>query len=215
MIKTKLLISTILFLGVATSFAQQKAVISESGKEVILYNDGTWKYVFEDESGVIKIDTVIQKKPVKSTLLVKGTKFNYGVWINPAKWSYSKTKESTTVPSEYSFSLKGEDAYGMIIPERIEIPLDELSNIAFLNAKNNAPDVEIVKKEVRKINGINVIFMQMEGTMKGIKFVYLAYYYSFENGSIQFVVYTSKSLLERYKSSMTELLNGLVILNNK
>jgi len=214
MFKNKLLCA-LLFFVISTSFAQQKAIISESGKEVILLNDGTWKYVFEDESGVIKIDTILQKKSIKSTFLLKGVKINYGVWLNNSKWAFTKSKESDNGPSEYIFTLKGEDAYGMIIPERIEIPIDELSNIAYQNAKNSAPDVKIIKKEFRKINGITVVFMQMEGTMKGINFVYYGYYYSYENGSIQFVTYTAKSLLERYKTAMTDLLNGLVIITKK
>jgi hypothetical protein len=51
----------------------------------------------------------------------------------------------------------------------------------------------------------------MEGTIQGIKFVYLGYYYSDKHGSIQFITYTSKNLLKDYRADMETLLNGFVL----
>jgi hypothetical protein len=50
----------------------------------------------------------------------------------------------------------------------------------------------------------------MDGTMKGIKFTYFGYYYSNAEGTVQFITYTSQNLLDKYKESIEELLNGLV-----
>jgi len=51
----------------------------------------------------------------------------------------------------------------------------------------------------------------MEGTIKGIQFDYLSYYYSDTNGSIQFITYTSKNLLKHYQGEMEALLNGFIL----
>lgn len=194
------------------SYSQTKAVITESGKQVELFDDGTWKYVFDDPSGSIKIDTIILTKPKLSDFLLKSTKLKYGVWVNKTKWDFSKNEKVGGTPTEYNFRLKNEDAYGVIIAEKVEIPIDNLLDIAFQNAQSASSDIQLVKKECRKVNGKYIYFMQMEGTMKGIKFVYLGYYYSDSNGSIQFLTYTSQNLMKQYKKEMEALLNGFVII---
>jgi len=190
---------------------QKKAVVTESGKEVLLFDDGTWKYVFDDPSGSVKIDTIIMSKPKESGYFIESIKLKYGVWINKKRWTFQKSVSDGTIPSEYTFKLNGEDAYGMIIAEKIEIPIDNLLDIAFQHAKNAATDAKIIKQECRKVNGKVIHFMQMEGTLQGIKFVYLGYYYSDSNGSVQFLTYTSKNLLSQYKEEMESLLNGFII----
>ena len=82
-------------------------------------------------------------------------------------------------------------------------------DIAFNNAKKVAPDVQIVTKEKRLVKDKTIHFMQMKGTIQGIKFTYLGYYYSDSHGSLQFLTYTSQNLLENYRAEMENLLNGL------
>ena len=52
--------------------------------------------------------------------------------------------------------------------------------------------------------------MQLNGTIKGIKFTYFGYYYSSDKGSAQFITYTFQSLFKQYKPEMEKLLNGFV-----
>ena len=80
-----------------------------------------------------------------------------------------------------------------------------------LNAKSIAPDIKVVMEEYRIINGKKVFCMQMNGTTQGVKFSYFGYYYAYEHGTIQFITYTSQSLLNEYKPDMEELLNGFTI----
>lgn len=167
------------------SNCQKKAVIKDSGKEVELFDDGTWKYVISDLSGSIKIDTVILNKSRESDYLIKSAKLNYGIWINKKKWAYAKSKDEEVTPTEFTFRLLGQDAYGMIISERIEIPIDNLLDIAFQNAQQAAPDIKLITKELRRINGNLVYFMQMEGTIQGVKFVYYYLYLNNNTPSIQ------------------------------
>jgi hypothetical protein len=206
-----LLFYSLILLVNMNAYCQKKAVITESGKEVELFDDGTWKYKVDDSIGSVKSDTAIFTKLRESNFLVESTKLKYGIWINKKKWNIIKDQNTEDTPSEFSFTLKGEDAYGMIIAERIEIPIDNLLEIAIQNAKSAAPDAKIVRQECRKVNGILLHFMQMEGTIKGIRFDYLSYYYSDTNGSVQFITYTSKNLLKKYQGEMEALLNGFII----
>lgn len=189
--------------------------ITDKGEKVFLYENGTWKY--ENDSlnenspnNVIPYENneYSYTKSKNATFLVKSDKTKSGVWIDPKKWSFKKSKPTSA--SEYKFySIKG-DLYGMLIAEKISLPLESLVNIAISNAKEAATNVEIVKKEYRIVNGLKVAMMQMTGKIQGIVFIYFGYYYTGERGSFQMLTYTSQNLFEQNKNEMEELLNGFV-----
>lgn len=195
--------------AVLYAVGQQKAV-TEKGDEVILYENGTWRYVNEDASPSNAIPTNPTKfvKPSGSSFLLKSKRVNVGFWLNPRIWSFQKAEENAD--AEYELQLKNEDLYGMVIAEKVEIPLTSLRSIAIENAKSVAPDLRIVKEEYRIVNGLKVLLLQMNGTMEGIKFTYYGYYYSNENGTVQFITYTAQNLMKSYRNECEDLLNGLV-----
>lgn len=192
--------------------AQQKAV-TETGEEVILFEDGTWKYQNEDQISEKETPTNSKKfiKDKELTFLIKSSKLNIGVYLNPKIWSFKKATDNPQ--AEFELQLKGEDLYGMIITEKVEIPLETLKFIALENGKVAAPDLKIVKEEYRTVNGLKVLLLQLNGTMQGIKFSYYGYYFSSPNGTVQFITYTSQSLLDSYKPESEKLLNGFVEIN--
>lgn len=189
--------------------AQQKAV-TETGSEVILYDDGTWKFQNEDELTIVEVRTnpVKLKKSEGATFLLKSNNLNVGFWLDPKLWSFKKQTENEA--AEYKLLLKSGDLYGMIITEKVEIPLETLKSLALANGQKVAPDLKIVKEEYRNVNGLKVLLLEMSGTTQGIKFSYYGYYYSNTNGTVQFITYTSTKLLNSYKSNIEILLNGLV-----
>jgi len=131
-----------------------------------------------------------------------------GLWINPKKWRFSKAP--LTSAAEYTFEIKNDDIQAMLITEKIEIPVENLIQIAYENALDAAPDARVIKQEYRVVNGIDVIMMQITGTISGIKFIYYSYYYSNASGSYQLVSYTSQNLFEASKKDMEDFLNGFV-----
>lgn len=205
----KILLIGLLLLSGFSLKAQVKAV-TETGEEVLLYKDGTWKYL----NGDVKSETEIQlnsekfKKNKDATFLVKSNKTKVGVWLNPKEWSFSKSNENE--PSEYQFQKKGSDLYAMLIAEQIEIPLETLKTVAFSNAQDVAPDVKITKEEYRIVNDLKVLYLEMRGTIKGMKFIYNGYYYSDESGTIQLLTYTSQNLFDTYQDNIFDFLNGFV-----
>ncbi len=205
-----LVLCGLLLLGNAN--AQQKA-ITDKGAEVVLYDNGTWKYVDETDAIKTEISTNPTKftKDQKSTFLLKSSKIDLGFYINPKKWVFEK--ENGEAVSEYSLRTKNSDLYAMIVTEKLEIPLESLKEIAVDNAKNAAPDVEVVKEEYRNVNGLKVLCLQMNGTIKGIKFTYLGYYYSSASGTVQFLSYSTADLVKQNMAELETLLNGLTKLN--
>ena len=191
----------------------QKKAVTETGQEVVLYEDGTWKYLFDIDNPEKKIKTSSKKykKPPSSSFLLKSNKIKMGFWLDPKVWSFKKSTDN--LEAEYELQLKDGDLYGMIITEQIEIPLSSLKNIVLENGRVASPDIHIVKEEYRIVNGIKVLMLQMNGTIQGIKFSYYGYYYSNKNGTVQFMTYTSQNLLKEYFDKYEGLLNGLVQLD--
>tara|TARA_Y100000385_G_scaffold289637_1_gene359747 strand:- start:3641 stop:4273 length:633 start_codon:yes stop_codon:yes gene_type:complete len=208
--RTLLLLISLFFVNLIQ--AQQRAV-TETGEEVILFEDGTWKYQNEDQ--IYEKETPTNpnkfKKDKASTFLLKSSKLNIGVYLNPKTWSFKKATDNPE--AEFELQLKGGDLYGMIITEKVEIPLETLKSIALENGKAAAPDLKIVKEEYRTVNGLKVLLLQLNGTMQGIKFSYYGYYFSSPNESVQFITYTSQNLLDSYKPEIEKLLNGFVEIN--
>ncbi len=203
-------ILTVLILMTAQLLKAQINAITESGDEVILYEDGTWNYVNDSliENSEIPINDKEFSKDIKSTFLVKSSKLNIGIWIDPKSWSFAK--ETDKGASEFQFQKKGDDLYAMLVSEKIQIAIEELKGIAIENAKDVAPDIKVVKEEYRNVNGIKVLMLQMSGTIQGIRFTYYGYYFSNSNGTIQFLTYTGENLFNDYLDDIELFLNGLV-----
>ena len=87
----------------------------------------------------------------------------------------------------------------------------EQAQKALENARAGAPNMKVTEKEYRNVNGISVIYMEMEGTLQGTSFTYLGYYYSNETGTTQFITYTGTSLVKKYRSDIEDFLNGFSI----
>jgi len=205
--------ATLLSISVSGLLAQIKG-ITESGDEVLLYQDGTWVYVNDSNTrltSAIPLNEAIFTKSKKASFLIKSKKINVGVYISPKEWKFIKAE--ATEPSEFRFEKIGGDLFAMLITEKIGIPMESLSQIALDNAKKAAPDTKLISQEYRMVNGTKVIMMQLTGTIQGIKFIYFGYYYSDDNGSVQFLTYTSQNLFEAYKKEMEKMLNGFIVRN--
>lgn len=203
----RILTALLLVLVATTCFADQQA-ITDTGEKVILFTDGTWSYADSSQLQQQEIATNPQnfKTPSGSTFMLKSTKNRTACWLNTTLWSFEKSTSNEA--AEYEFELKGEDLYGMAINEGLSMPISTLSKIALDNAKAAAPNTRIIKKEYRTVNGLKVLYMEMTGTMDGIDFTYLGYYYSDKSGSTQLVTYTGANLVEKYRSRINDFLNG-------
>lgn len=204
-------ITLILLTFTFTNLTSQTNAVTEYGDQVILYDDGTWEFTDEELNVEVEIKENPNPflKPDKSNFLLKSNQFNVGIWLNSKKWKFTKAKDNED--AEYEIVLKGEDLYGTIITEKVEIPLEALREIALGNAKDVAPDTKIDFEEYRTVNGVRVLMLEMSGTISGINFAYKGYYFSNENGTIQIILYTAKNLLKNeYSKQAEDLLNGFV-----
>ncbi len=195
-----------------SSYAQQSAV-TQTGEQVTLYDNGTWTYVNKDSINADEILTNPEKyaKSDKSSFLLKSTRLSIGCYLDPKKWSFKKGED--TDAAEYEINDIANGLYGMMITEKLDLPLESLANIALDNARDAAPDVKVTKKEYRYVNGLKVLMMRMTGTIQDIKFSYYGYYYSTSGGATQFLVYSSEEIVDQHVSDIEDLLNGFVVTN--
>ncbi len=188
---------------------QQKA-ITDTGEEVVLYKNGTWIFSKNNrkKKSPIPVNNKKFKKPKDSLFLVKSLRNNAAYWINADKWSFGKATNNPD--AEYAFTLKGKSLYALSISEEMEVSLPVLGKLAFDAVKAKSPDAKLVRQEYRFVNGRKVLFMETKSTYLGIKVSFYRYCYSDASGSTQFVVYTSSNLVDKYKTDIDDLLNGLV-----
>ena len=182
--------------------AQERATTA-SGKQVLLFPNGTWKpetkASLQPQGGF--------KRPVKSTDKITFNKSKFVVYYNASMWK----KFGQDQPTRQMYQHKDGDGYAVIIAERMQVPLDSLKSIALNNAKNAAPDAAITFEENRVVNGIHVLVLQIKGTIQGMAVTYFGYYYAGAEGCIQVLTYTTDNLFNEFKNDFQDLLNGLTI----
>ena len=200
---------SLLLLGLTSVHAQIKA-ITEKGDEVILYADGKWKYVNKDANpDSISVNNTFYKKDASATFLVKSKNEGFGIWIDPKKWSFTRSKAEEA--SEFEFAYKTSDEVaGIMVTEKTQIPIESMADIAFENAREASPDIEIEKKEYRTVNGKKMLCMKFSGSTHGIKITYLGYYYSTPKGTVQLLAFSTSANWEAMHPVIETMLNGLV-----
>ncbi len=204
-----LLLIALFLLNFSFTNAQVNA-ITETGEEVTLFNNGTWKFINKQESGTAVIKTNPQKfsTPKTSSFLLKSKVLNVGFYLDPKKWSF--TKAESNPDAEYELKMRDGDLYAVVITERMNMPLSSLREVAITNAKSVSADVTVKKEEYRIVNGKKILLLVMYGSMQGMDFYYYSYYFSNENGIVQFITYSGQNLFDEYETFSEELLNGLV-----
>jgi len=202
---TKLAAAAFLLLACAGGAGAQSPVnaTTEDGRKVLLFPDGKWKPAPPAPTGAGKGGFVRSPKATERVELLRGA---MAIYVDPAKWKKQPDTEDVT---KTTFHHASGEAYGMVVAERLAIPLQRLKEIAITNARSAAPDAKVVFEENRHVNDVDVLVMQMEGTIQGIAFTYYGYYYSGPQGSLQVLTYTGTNLFAEYKAVFEEFLNGV------
>ena len=181
---------------------------TDSGKEVILNADGTWKYA--TEAPPKPNPSAGFNKSAGANKVFKSDRGEFSIWYDETKWQL-RPKSADSEPGRTSFNLRRGDGYGILITEEIGMPISSLKKVALDNAKEIAPDARVVFEETRTVNGKEIVCMKIDLTVEQIPFRYFGYYYSGKQGTVQFLTYTAQNLFEKYEQDFVGLLNGLEI----
>lgn len=223
--KTKFLLVSILSLSIYLPLKSQTIAVTESGDTIFVYNDGTWSFTDDSESGEvvnkigflsrdIKIDTISTPFEVSSTAnkTITSTIFeDFEFRYNDKKWKRQPPGQYNK-EAEFAFSSKTKDIFCVAITEEVEVGMENLLKIAIHTMEENTgAKVNLIKSELRKINGTDVIHGVLQMQASGLNFVFDSYYFSDERGSIQLTTWTGENVHEKYKSEIEELLNGFIL----
>jgi len=212
--KTTLPLTLLLLLITAGTAVSQTPIKArtESGKDVILSPDGTWKYATEVAPGAHTSTAATMTKAATAKSVYKAQHGGFSIWYDDSKWILAPKADEE---GRIEFRLKRGDGYAVAIIEELGMPSSTLKEIALENAKSAAPDTRIVFEETRTVNGKEVLCMKMEGSVKGIPFRYYGYYYGGKAGSIQLLTFTGTQIFSKYEQDFLEFLNGLQIDESK
>lgn len=199
--------------------AQVKAV-TEIGDTIYVYNDGTWSYDLNDDfsntnqldylNDEISIDTINTTffTPPNSESSVSNNLIPFTIHYDNKKWKRIPPG-SLNEDAEFAFQHRELDIYSIVIPEETTIDSDMLLRIARKTMEENTgSSTSILKAELRKVNNSSVVRGVLNSKYSGISFIFDSYYYSNENGSVQFTVWTSDKVWKREEEEILELLNG-------
>ncbi|MCT4590046.1 MAG: hypothetical protein N4A71_19630 [Carboxylicivirga sp.] len=219
----KTLMIVFCLLGLQKMTAQVQAV-TEYGDTIYVYDNGTWTFEpqndmpelaneFDFLNEALDIDTLennfkVSKKANKQ-LVNKYKQFT--VKYDDKIW---KRVPPASLNDEAEFALQGRnlDIWCVVISEETSIDVDKLFKIAKNTMEESTGSkVEIEKLELRKVNGAEVLRAKMHADFSGLSFVFDTYYFSNEEGSVQFTTWTSNKLWERHQDEIIELLNGFVV----
>jgi len=147
-----------------------------------------------------------------ANFLVKSNITDMGIYINPDEWTFTGHRDNEVNP-EFRFTLKSQNGMAMVESEKTRIGLENMADIALGNAKRAAIDARITAKEYRMVNNVKILYLEMAGTIRGIKFRYIGYYFSDKTGTVQLLTYTTDDLYDVAKSELIKFLNGFTVIN--
>ena len=218
----QVLLTTILLLTFS-NLQSQVLAITEEGDTVYIYNNGTWSYELKDDAPYfnefeylndkLEIDKIEKKfkydkgvdKDAKNKDDQFVIKYNSKLWERVPAGSLNEE-------AEFAFKSKTADIWSIIISEETEIEKDKLYKIAKKTMEDNSgTTAEVIKTQLRTVNEAEVIRGVLKVDFAGIIFVFDSYYYSDENGSVQFTTWCGEKTWERKKDDISSFLNGFIV----
>ena len=193
------------------AFSQVRG-LTDDGKEVVLFDNGTWKFVNESDAKTLETimtNDFVFKKNKDATSLMRSKKMDVGVYFNPEIWKASREKIGPYV--EYMFRANSEDQLvGLMITEKIQIKtLKNLKDILLTSVQKSADYFRLKESEYRNVNGLKILYLRYIANTKGLDFEYVANYYLSDFGYCGIVAFASQSNFDKNSTQLQDLLNGI------
>ncbi|GEJ45569.1 MULTISPECIES: hypothetical protein [unclassified Chryseobacterium] len=196
------------------SVRSQIKALTEDGKEVVLLENKTWKFVNESDEKTLETITTndeLFEKTKESTFIVKSKNVDGGFYYNPKKWKIVKAPESSTFV-EYAFNnLSNSTVYALFGSEIMPVQtLKNLKDILIPIIQRNSDYFKLKKSEYRTVNGIKVLHVEYSANVKGLDFEYIANLYLTSGGYCSVSTHTYANQFEANKNEMENFVNGIV-----
>ena len=183
-----------------TFIAQQRA-LTEDGKEVVLFDNGTWKFVNESDAKVLETivtNNNVFEKPKTASFLIKSKKVDVGVYFDPKKWKLATQKISPHVEYFFAERNSNDGYFGFMITEKVQIAtLKNLKDLIIENVNRNVDYFRLKESEYRTVNGMKVLYIRYAANTKGMDFEYSGNYYINSDGYAGMVGFASQKVFEQ------------------
>ncbi len=213
------------FVIMSNFLLSQVQAITEFGDTIYVYDNGTWSFEVLDEMPVIEnqfsfleeeinLDTINEEFtiPDGSNKEISHPSGMFSVKYNSFKWE-RVPPATLNDEADYAFKSKVSDIWSVIIHEETEISKDKLLLIAKNTMKKRIGENPLmVKSELRKVNGTELIRGAMRADFSNLVFIFDTYYYSSEKGSVQYVTWTTEGVWEQKQKEILDMLNGFIVL---
>ena len=197
-----------------TFIAQQRA-LTEDGKEVVLFDNGTWKFV--NESDAKALETTITnnnlfEKSRNASFLMKSKKLDVGVYFDPKKWKLATQNISPHVEYFFAERNSNDGYFGFMITEKVQIAtLKNLKDLIIENVNRIVDYFRLKESEYRTVNGMKVLYIRYAANTKGMDFEYSGNYYINSDGYAGMVGFASQKVFEQSFGAVQELINGISV----
>ena len=197
-----------------TFIAQQRA-LTEDGKEVVLFDNGTWKFV--NESDAKALETTITnnnlfEKSRNASFLMKSKKLDVGVYFDPKKWKLATQNISPHVEYFFAERNSNDGYFGFMITEKVQIAtLKNLKDLIIENVNRNVDYFRLKESEYRTVNGMKVLYIRYAANTKGMDFEYAGNYSINSDGYAGVVGFASQKVFEQSFGAVQELINGISV----
>jgi len=218
----KYLVTTFFLFFTFTSVFSQTKAVTELGDTIYVYNNGTWSYEMLEETPEfnelsflnesIPLDTISNEFTYSqsATKEVENSFDLFKIKYNEKKWRRVPSA-SLNDEAEFAFENKDADIWCIVISEETSIAPEMLFSIARQSIKEKmGTNPEVIKSELRTVNGHQVVRGAMKANVSGITFLFDTYYFSNENGSVQFTTWSSEAIWKREQENILEFLNGFI-----
>ncbi|MCY1660609.1 hypothetical protein [Chryseobacterium sp. SL1] len=203
----------IAFVAVSFSTKAQTKAMTEDGKEVVLLDNKTWKFVNEsDEKTLETISTNDQtyEKAKEATFLMKSKRVEGGVYYNPKVWRIIKSDINFPAIEHVFTNSTNPNIFALFISENAPIQtLKNLKELVIAGVQKNATYFRLKEAEYRTINDIKVLHMKYSVNAKGIDLEYMGNYYLTGDGYCSITAYTFVNKYEENKKAMESFINGI------
>lgn len=159
--------------------AGEKGRVQLNGREVILFDDNTWKFSSEPVS-----------KTNKDCVLIKSTTLPVTICLDDTVWTNGDSNDA----AELSFVTKDKTLFLLVITGTDEVQLDAFEKAIVANAQGAAgkKPVDVKSKERLDAHGLEWGRMVYDADSEDIKIRYENYFTTIKGkGSVQFVFYTT------------------------
>ena len=203
---------TLFIIGFSVSINCQIKGITEEGKDVVLFENGTWRFVNESDNETletIKTNPNIFTKDVEATFLMRSKKLDVGIFYNPKKWKLANRNPTKIIEYIFTDAKFPEEGVAIMMSEKVPIPtLKNLKDIIISSVQKNVDYFRLKESEYRTVNGLKVLCLRYIANTKGIDFEYLGYYQILESGYSGIATFSMMKDFERFQPQFEEFLNG-------